>query len=249
MLFDNKVAKMTPGEALLDAPMPELIQRMGIAIAEAQLKLDQTSVRIAAMLGDSKVTVTNAEGKDVEKSLLDLGFTPTFYHFSETEIKIKLSLNMKIEEDFGVGASLNVGNDAGATELAAAAAAEALGQGGGGEGAHAADVDLENDDVDDAAPPADDAEGGDAGGDAGAGAAAGGGDRTPIANATNANGKRAVLFGAAVNVEYHRKFEFDMRGASMIKTKMISIPAPSAFLDAIRESARNGGSVAAEVDE
>ena len=39
MLFDNKVAKMTPGEALLDAPMPELIQRMGIAIAEAQLKL------------------------------------------------------------------------------------------------------------------------------------------------------------------------------------------------------------------
>ncbi|MCB1735339.1 MAG: hypothetical protein H6981_10805 [Gammaproteobacteria bacterium] len=248
MLFDNKVAKMTPGEALLDAPMPELIQRMGIAIAEAQLKLDQTSVRIAAMLGDSKVTVTNAEGKDVEKSLLDLGFTPTFYHFSETEIKIKLSLNMKIEEDFGVGASLNVGNDAGATELAAAAAAAALGNEGGGGEARAADVDLENDDVNDA-PPADDGEApaADAGG--GGDAAAADGDRTAISNVTNSNGKRAVLFGAAVNVEYHRKFEFDMRGASMIKTKMISIPAPSAFLEAIRESARNGGSVAAEADE
>ena len=244
MLFDNKVAKMTPGEALLDAPMPELIQRMGIAIAEAQLKLDQTSVRIAAMLGESKVMVTNAEGKDVERSLLDLGFTPTFYHFSEAEIKIKLSLNMKIEEDFGVGASLNVGNDAGALELAQAAAGQALGRDADGEGAEAAPVDLGNDEVDDAAPAP---EGGDdeGGGDAPAAAA----PRTPVQNATNANGKRAVLFGAAVNVEYHRKFEFDMRGASMIKTKMISIPAPSAFLDAIRESARNGGSVAADSEE
>ena len=81
-----------------------------------------------------------------------------------------------------------------------------------------------------------------------AGGAGGGRDRTPVGNAQGGNGNRAVLFGAAVNVEYHRKFEFDMRGASMIKTSMISVPAPAPFLEAIRESARNGGSVSAGDD-
>ena len=40
---------MSPGEALLDVPMPDLIQKMGLAIAEAQLRLDQMSGRVASL--------------------------------------------------------------------------------------------------------------------------------------------------------------------------------------------------------
>ena len=39
-MLDNKVLDMTPGEALLEAPIGELIQRVASSIAEAQLKLD-----------------------------------------------------------------------------------------------------------------------------------------------------------------------------------------------------------------
>ena len=78
-MLDNKVLDMTPGEALLEAPIGELIQRVASSIAEAQLKLDQIGVRVASLLSDAKVTFNKADGKPVEKSLLELGFLPTFY--------------------------------------------------------------------------------------------------------------------------------------------------------------------------
>ena len=46
-MLDNKVLSMTPGEALLDVPVGDFIQRLGVGIAEAQLRLDQMAVRIA----------------------------------------------------------------------------------------------------------------------------------------------------------------------------------------------------------
>ncbi len=53
----------------------------------------------------------------------------------------------------------------------------------------------------------------------------------------------AVMFGAAINVEYHRKYSFDVTGSSMVRAKMISVPAPAAFLDMLKEQARTGGTI------
>lgn len=207
-MLDNRVMSMTPGEALMEVPVGDFIQKLGVGIAEAQLRLDQTAVRVAAMLSDARVEFRDAQGKTSTKSLLELGFTPTFYHFSETELEVRMTISIKVEESFKFGLSANVGNDAAsiaqAGNNAAAGSAAASGEGGSGGSAPAA------------AP-----------------ASSGGGDR------------RAVAFGAAINVEYHRKYGFEMSGSSMVRTKMIAVPPPAPFLEALREQARYGGTIAA----
>jgi hypothetical protein len=111
-MLDNKVLDMTPGEALLEAPIGELIQRVASSIAEAQLKLDQIGVRVASLLSEAKVTFNKADGTPVEKSLLELGFMPTFYAFTETEIEIKLTIQLKVDEEFKISGTATAGDTA-----------------------------------------------------------------------------------------------------------------------------------------
>jgi len=170
-MLDNKVLDMTPGEALLEAPIGELIQRVASSIAEAQLKLDQIGVRVASLLSEAKVTFNKADGTPVEKSLLELGFMPTFYAFTETDIEIKLTLQLKVDEDFTIKGSATAGSTA------------------TGEGVEAA--------------------------------------------------KRIVPFGITISADYHRKYGFDMSGSSSVKTKLLSVPPPSVFLETIKDHARS----------
>jgi hypothetical protein len=170
-MLDNKVLDMTPGEALLEAPIGELIQRVASSIAEAQLKLDQIGVRVASLLSEAKVTFNKADGTPVEKSLLELGFMPTFYAFTETDIEIKLTIQLKVDEDFTIKGSATAGSTA------------------TGEGVEAA--------------------------------------------------KRIVPFGITISADYHRKYGFDMSGSSSVKTKLLSVPPPSVFLETIKDHARS----------
>lgn len=104
MTFDNKVASMTPGQALMDVPIPKLIEYTAKSIAAAQFELDASAVRAATLLSETKIDFRDAEGKSTQKSLLELGFTPSFYHFEETEMEFKVSITVKVESsiDFGI---------------------------------------------------------------------------------------------------------------------------------------------------
>lgn len=166
-MLDNKVLDMTPGEALLEAPIGELIQRVASSIAEAQLKLDQIGVRVATLLSEAKVTFNKADGTPVERSLLELGFMPTFYAFTETDIEVKLTIQLKVDEEFKISGSVTEGS---------------------GQGVESA--------------------------------------------------KRVVPFGIAISADYHRKYGFDMSGSSTVKTRLLSVPPPSVFLETIKEHAR-----------
>lgn len=170
-MLDNKVLDMTPGEALLEAPIGELIQRVASSIAEAQLKLDQIGVRVASLLSEAKVTFNKVDGTPVEKSLLELGFMPTFYAFTETEIEIKLTIQLKVDEDFTIKGTATAGDTA---------------TGAGVESA-----------------------------------------------------KRVVPFGITITADYHRKYGFDMSGSSLVRTKLLSVPPPSVFLETIKDHARS----------
>ncbi len=158
-MLDNKVLNMSPGDALMDAPIADMIQKLGLSIAEAQLRLDQVGVQVATLLSDAKVDFKNDAGETTTKSLLELGFIPSFYQFTETEIEVKLTIQLKVEEG----------------------------------------IDVEGE--------------------------------AAVAGATK---NRAVAFGASINVEYHRKYDFDMTGSSSVKTKLIAIPPPSVFLEMIK---------------
>ena len=222
MPLDNQVLSMTPGEALLDVPMGDIIERMGRAIAEAQVHLDQMSIRIAALLGDTRVDMRTADGNIVSRSLLELGFTPSFYHFTETTIEIKVTLSIRVDEDFTIRAGASFGTETRSTSGTGATGAASgtsstprpAGPSGAAGPSPAAPAVLTG-----ATQGA-----GNIGSIFGPGAAALGTEQ------------RASVFGLTVNVEYHRRYGFDTTASSTVTTKMISVPPPAVFMDAIRQS-------------
>jgi hypothetical protein len=101
----------TVGTELLAVPFPEMVQRLGVGIADAQLQLDLVSLRIARLMaGYDEEAEAETEGDGLksrgylvkfgdgqEYSLMELGFTPTFYQFVDTVIELKMSISMSRE--------------------------------------------------------------------------------------------------------------------------------------------------------
>ncbi|MDJ0840341.1 MAG: hypothetical protein QNK37_27775 [Acidobacteriota bacterium] len=101
MAFDSNI-----GYQLLDVPFPDLIKSMGLAIAEAQYELDLVGVKIAQLMagkGDADADPpqtdedTRFEFGDQSLTLLELGFTPSFYQFVDTLIEVKVSISTSLE--------------------------------------------------------------------------------------------------------------------------------------------------------
>jgi hypothetical protein len=150
----DELSNMMPGDILLAAPIDQIIQKLGVGIAEAQLRLDQAAVKVATMLSQARVEIKDVLGNTTTKSLLELGFMPSFYHFAESEIEVRMTIQIQVGED-----------------------------------------------------------------------------------------QRATLKGLPIELEYHRKHQFDVNGSSLIRTKMLTVPAPALFLDLLREQARIGGTI------
>ena len=102
----------TIGQELLDVPFPEMLKSMGLAIAQAQFELDNTSLRLARMMAGEQYDVPDPTESDPARvksvralvefdgkqlSLMELGFTPTFYQFVDTIIEVKVSISMSRE--------------------------------------------------------------------------------------------------------------------------------------------------------
>lgn len=81
------------GQQLLSVPFGDMVRSLGFAIADAQMALDQNSTKIAHMMSgvdpDSRVFFAGRE-----YSLIELGFTPTFYQFVDTIIEVKMAITM-----------------------------------------------------------------------------------------------------------------------------------------------------------
>jgi hypothetical protein len=91
---------------LMSAPLPQIIEQLGLSIARAQSALDANSVQIA-----KEMVTTEVEIGDETYNLLSLGFTPTFYAFTEATVEAKLSFSMSesTETSIKVGASVSGG--------------------------------------------------------------------------------------------------------------------------------------------
>lgn len=107
---------MSVGQDLLNVPFPEMVQKLGVGIAEAQFALDETSLRLAQMMA-GKYEIETEDPDDPEKtivetreslvtfdgkrlSMMELGFTPTFYQFVDTIIEVKMSISMSRETEY-----------------------------------------------------------------------------------------------------------------------------------------------------
>lgn len=95
------------GKQLLDVPFPQMVRSLAAGIAEAQFDLDMISMRLAQMMSGKYDELSDPDNPDSELkpvtsmvtfaeeeySLLELGFTPTFYQFVDTIIEVKMSIS------------------------------------------------------------------------------------------------------------------------------------------------------------
>ncbi|CAM1342440.1 OmpA family protein [Tenacibaculum amylolyticum] len=86
---------------LQEVDVSQIMSSMALSIAEAQQKLDDNSVNQLITLADATNGVNG-------KSLLELGFSPTFYHFQHADISASISLKMKIAESTELGVSASI---------------------------------------------------------------------------------------------------------------------------------------------
>ncbi|WP_421765350.1 hypothetical protein [Ekhidna sp.] len=82
------------GNALASVRIDEMIVNLAKGIAWGQYELDRVGVDITKMMG-APGTVTI--GGD-QISMLDAGFTPSFYHFVDTILEMKIEVNVREEE-------------------------------------------------------------------------------------------------------------------------------------------------------
>ena len=112
----SSVVKTT--KALTQAPLPDIVEKLGLAIAGAQYALDINSANLAKTMAETDVEIG---GK--QYNLLSLGFTPTFYAFTEATVEAKLSYSMSEGTTFG--GSLEVSASGGTPFFMAAATVSA----------------------------------------------------------------------------------------------------------------------------
>jgi len=94
--------------ALISAPLPTIIEQLGVSIASAQAALDRNSVQVAQAMAASEVEI----GEETF-NLISLGFQPTFYAFTEATVESKLSFTLMETNEFGISVGAEVGGFAG----------------------------------------------------------------------------------------------------------------------------------------
>ncbi len=170
---------MTVGTELLAVPFPEMVQRLGVGIAQAQLQLDLVSLRIARIMagydeeadekkegdGNKSNSYLVKFGDGQEYSLMELGFTPTFYQFVDTVIELKMSISVRTETEIKRSSSRTV--------------------------------------------------------------AAGGGFWTPF-------GGGGAVTTSSVSASFAAKYQYSAEGSSLMRTKLVPVPAPSLFEERVR---------------
>tara|TARA_R110001583_G_scaffold16561_17_gene67907 strand:- start:2002 stop:3789 length:1788 start_codon:yes stop_codon:yes gene_type:complete len=87
---------MKPGEILADASVAEFISSLGLGIAAAQQALDENTI---SQLGQFSLP---REGLG-NRSLLDLGLMPAFYHYQYADISCSMQIRLEVGKSFEIG--------------------------------------------------------------------------------------------------------------------------------------------------
>ncbi|WP_045226914.1 hypothetical protein [Methyloterricola oryzae] len=89
---------------LEQSPLPKVVETLGAAIAEAQLMLDKRTIEVVRELQKVDTSIPGLP----QKSMLELGFMPNFYHFSEATIIARVAFTSVQSQEFRVGAKLGL---------------------------------------------------------------------------------------------------------------------------------------------
>ncbi len=106
------------GQLLQTVPLGTMVENLGIAIATAQERLDNVAIDATLRLANTTTTLLDADGNTVTRSLLELGFTPTFYQFTEATLEVSFIASMQVAEALTVGFGLRFGGQIGSPDQA-----------------------------------------------------------------------------------------------------------------------------------
>jgi hypothetical protein len=106
---------MSVGQELLDVPLPSMVAKLGLGIADAQRALDDNSIQTLKALNEAddvevvtaiQRTITDDgityESFTTKMNPLQLGLMPTFYQFSEATIDVKMDIKTTTQTDTSV---------------------------------------------------------------------------------------------------------------------------------------------------
>lgn len=154
-------------DELTNVRIDRLITSIGSGIARAQFDLDMTSLRIAELMsGTRDDSLIQFGGK--QYSLLQLGFTPTFYQFVETLIEVKVSIST---------------SQSSSSSRTSRSSEKEVDEGGGS----------------------------------------------------------VTTSASSVSANYASKYQYSAEGSSMVRTKLVPVPAPAILNQRLRELAAQGG--------
>lgn len=88
---------------LTNSPLSSMIENMGLSVATAQAALDSNSINMLKQLASSTVEI----GEN-QVSLLNLGFVPSFYAFTEASFEAKMDFAMSESTAFDVNGVVSV---------------------------------------------------------------------------------------------------------------------------------------------
>jgi len=88
---------------LSNTPLYLMIEQMGTAVANAQTQLDLNSIKLLKNMSKEQVAIGNES-----YNLLELGFTPAFYAFTEATFEAKVEFSLAETESFSVGLEVGV---------------------------------------------------------------------------------------------------------------------------------------------
>ena len=112
------------GQMLESVPLGTMVENLGVAIATAQERLDNVAIEATMRLANTSATLYDADGRAVTRSLLELGFTPTFYQFTEATIEVSFIASMQVAEATNVGFGLRLGGSIASADQAVERLAE-----------------------------------------------------------------------------------------------------------------------------
>ncbi len=111
-------------------PLDAMISSLGIGIARAQEAIDMNAIKTATKLGELTFDFPgplddNGEVTTVSRSLLSLGFVPTFYQFTEATLELRIEMKMEVEDSASMSGSAEAKVDKGAVAIGGTVSASA----------------------------------------------------------------------------------------------------------------------------
>jgi hypothetical protein len=88
--------------ALSEIPIAEMVKATAMGVIEAQFELDLNTIALILQMGDRERGVMLG---GQQRSLLELGFCPSMYHFEKAVISMTIDITVKESDEYSVSAS------------------------------------------------------------------------------------------------------------------------------------------------